>query len=83
MSAVTGDQTHTNEVLEKVEYGQLWSDGTFDPIHWSDKSMAHRKFTEGAYRLNEVPQSLRPVFASRRVITTIETYTPEAVEEKS
>lgn len=77
---MTEAQTHTTEVREIIEYGRLWSDRTFDTINRSDKGTAHRKFTEGLYGLNEVPQSLRPVFAARKVVTTTEAYTPEPVD---
>lgn len=83
MIAVTGDQTHTTEVLEKVEYGQLWSDGTFNAIHSVDEEMARRRFSQNLYGLAGIPKALHPVFASRRVVTTIESYTPEPVEGKS
>jgi hypothetical protein len=63
---------------ERYDYGRLWPDGTFNKIgsHYSE-SMARKEFDQKAYELKEVPESLRPVFARQRVITTTEIHPAE------
>jgi hypothetical protein len=66
---------------EHYDHGRLWPDGTFNKLGWSDEKMARREFGEKEYELENVPESLRPVLARQRVVTTTETYTAEAIPE--
>ena len=80
MSAELNKQPETF-TKEHYDYGRLWPDGTFDRCGWSDENMARRVFKEKAYELKGVPESLRPVFAKRKVVTTTETHPAEACPE--
>ena len=75
-STVAEKQTATSE---RYNYGRLWQDGTFNRLGWSDERGARKEFDEKAYELKNVPESLRPVLARQRVVTTTETYNAEEV----
>ena len=68
---------------ERFDYGRLWPDGTFNKIgsHYSER-MARKEFDTKSYELKEVPESLRPVFARQRVVTTTEIHPAEAAPEE-
>lgn len=68
-------------VNEKYEYGRLWPDGTFNRLGWSYEKSARQEFNAKSYELENVPKSLRPIFARQRVVTTTETYPAEAHPE--
>lgn len=71
-------ETVTNE---KYDYGRLWKDGTFNRLGWSNERAARKEFEDKSYEVKNVPESLRPVFGRQRVVTTTETYRPEAWPE--
>lgn len=73
------EQKPETVVSEKHDFGRLWSDGTFNKLGWNDEKLARREFDEKGYELKNVPEALRPVFARRKVVTTTEIYTAEAV----
>jgi len=66
---------------EHYDYGRLWPDGTFNKLGWSNERSARKEFEEKGYELENVPESLRPVFGRQRVVTTTETYNAEPVPE--
>lgn len=66
---------------EHNDYGRLWTDGTFTSLGWTDENYSRREFEKRSYELKDVPESLRPVFGVRTVVTTIETYPAEACPE--
>jgi hypothetical protein len=61
------------ESRESNEYGELWPDGTFKMLsnYVAHAGEAFDKALRFDYR--RIPESLRPVFASRKIITTTET----------
>lgn len=73
---VEGSQVTTRE---SFEYGELWSDGTFEKLSSYEMS-ARSSFSDRALLdYSKVPQALRPVLACRKVITTTETFPAEVV----
>ena len=69
------ESTRTNE---HHNYGLLWPDGTFQSMgRYSTERGARQEFEVKLLDHKNVPASLRPVFATQRVITTVETYPAE------
>ena len=81
MAGGDGDKLAETVKNENYNYGRLWSDGTFSKLGWYDEKLARREFEEKGYELKNVPESLRPVFARQRVVTTTEIYAAEALLE--
>jgi hypothetical protein len=67
------------ESIESHQYGELWPDGTFKMLSNYTESAWHDFARRLRADYQRVPEALRPVFATRKISTTTETFPPEEI----
>lgn len=67
------------ESIESYEYGELWPDGTFKMVSHYEEDARKDLDRRTRFDYKRIPETLRPIVANRKIVTTTETFPAEAV----